>query len=309
MVKFGLRIPEFAVDGSSAPQLIEQAGRALAAGRGRFASAWISDHFLPWADFGGPTIPNLECWTTLTYLAAQNPDYTFGNIVLSQSYRSPALLAKMAATLQALSGGRLLLGLGAGWKQDEYLAYGYDFPVPAVRIQQLAEAAQILKLMWTEPHPSFHGRHYHIDNAICEPRPSVPIPLMIGGSGRQLTLRVVARYADWWNGGGGPRRYAEALDALRGHCRDVGGDYDNIVKTWVGDCVAVAPTSEAAHKLAEASPFYNQYDSLVGTPAEVAAQLQRFLDLGVQHFILRFADYPSPSGLELFAKEVIPRFT
>jgi len=309
MVKFGLRIPEFALDGSRPPQLIEQAGRALAAARGRFASAWISDHFLPWTDFGGPSNPNLECWTTLTYLAAQHPDFIFGNIVLSQSYRSPALLAKMAATLQALSGGRLVLGLGAGWKQDEYLAYGYDFPAPAARIQQLAEAAQILKLMWTEPHPSFHGRHYHIDNAVCEPRPSVPIPLMIGGSGRQLTLRVVARYADWWNGGGSLRPFAEVLAALRGYCRDVGRDYDRLVKTWHGDCVAVAATSAAAHQLAEASPYYNPDNALVGTPAEVAAQLQRFVDLGVQHFILRFADFPNPGGTALFASEVIPRFT
>ena len=308
MVKFGLRVSEFALDGSPAARLMQQAGAMLAAGRGAFASAWISDHFLPWAEHVGAAADNLEGWTTLTYLAGQHPDYTFGNIVTCQSYRSPALLAKMAATLQALSGGRLVLGLGAGWKKDEYLAYGYEFPPPAVRIQQLSEAAQIIRLMFTEPSATFHGRHYHIENAICEPKGSPPPPLMIGGSGRKLTLRVAARYGDWWNGGGSPTNFGEVLQVLRGHCRDVGRDFDSLVKTWVGDCVAVAPTHAAAQALAEANPFYNAGSAIVGTPDEVVAQLRRLTDLGAEHFILRFADFPGTDGVELFGREVIPRF-
>ncbi len=308
MVKFGVRIPEFSVDGSSIPQLRDQANRLLEAGRGHFASAWVSDHFVPWSHRMPIATDNLEAWTTLTYFAGQHPDYTFGNIVLAQSYRSPALLAKMATTLQALSGGRLILGLGAGWKEDEYRAYGYDFPSPAVRIQQLAEAAQILRLMFTEPSATFHGRHYHIENAVCEPKGPTPPPLMLGGNGRTLTLRVVARYADWWNGGGAVAGYAEILEVLRGHCRDVGRDYDGLVKTWMSDCVAIAPTTTAARQLAEAHPFYDPTAAIVGTPAEVAAQLRRFADLGVEHFLLRFADFPSTAGVELFAREVIPLF-
>jgi alkanesulfonate monooxygenase SsuD/methylene tetrahydromethanopterin reductase-like flavin-dependent oxidoreductase (luciferase family) len=130
---------------------------------------------------------------------------------------------------------------------------------------------------------------------------------MIGGSGRTLTLRAVARYADWWNGGGAPAQYAEVLDVLRGHCRAVGRDYDSIVKTWVGDCVAVAPTHAAAQQIAEASPFYHAESAIVGTPAEVAAQLRRLVDLGAEHFILRFADFPHTAGIELFGAEVIPK--
>jgi alkanesulfonate monooxygenase SsuD/methylene tetrahydromethanopterin reductase-like flavin-dependent oxidoreductase (luciferase family) len=307
MVKFGLRVPEFAIDGSPAERLIQQAGGLLAAGRGKFASAWISDHFLPWAEHVGAAADNLEGWTTLTYLAGQHQDYTFGNIVLCQSYRSPALLAKMATTLQTLTGGRLVLGLGAGWKKDEYLQYGYEFPAPAVRIQQLSEAAQIIRLMFTEPRATFHGRHYHVEGAICQPKGNPP-PLMIGGSGRKLTLRVAARYGDWWNGGGDPASYGEVLGVLRGHCRDVGRDYDSLVKTWLGDCVAVAPTHAAAQKLAEASPFCSAGSSIVGTPDEVTAQLRRLADLGAEHFILRFADFPATNGVELFGREVIPRF-
>lgn len=308
MIKFGVRIPEFSLDGSPSPRLLEQSSRLLAAGRGRFASAWVSDHFVPWSNRMPVATENLEAWTTLTYFAGQHPDYTFGNIVLAQSYRSPALLAKMATTLQALSGGRLILGLGAGWKEDEYRAYGYDFPPAAARIQQLAEAAQILRLMFTQPSATFHGRHYHIDNAICEPKGGSPPPLMLGGNGRKLTLRVVARYADWWNGSGAPDKFDAVAQVLRGHCRDVGRDYDSLVKTWNCDCVAIAPTSEAARQLAEEHPFYDPNAALVGTPAEVAAQLRRLTDLGVEHFILRFADFPRTDGVELFGREVIPLF-
>ena len=120
MIKFGVRIPEFSLDGSNIPQLREQADRLLAAGRGQFASAWVSDHFVPWSNRVPVPTENLEAWTTLTYFAGRHPDYLFGNIVLGQSYRSPALLAKMATTLQALSEGRLILGLGAGWNCPQH---------------------------------------------------------------------------------------------------------------------------------------------------------------------------------------------
>ncbi|HUS13549.1 MAG TPA: LLM class flavin-dependent oxidoreductase [Chloroflexia bacterium] len=308
MVQFGIRVPEFTLDGSPSASLIAQGGRLLDAGRGRFTSAWVSDHFVPWSNSYPPAAENLEGLTTLIYLAGQHPEYTFGNIVLAQSYRPPALLAKMATTLQTISGGRFVLAIGAGWKKDEYLAYGYEFPSAAVRIQQLAETAQIIRLMFTEPVATFHGRHYHIENAICEPKGNPPPPLMIGGSGRKLTLRVVARYADWWNGGGSAHDYAEVLEVLRGHCRDVGRDYDSIVKTWMSDCVAIAPTHAAAQTLAESHPFYDANSALVGTPAEITAQLRRYTDLGVEHFILRFADFPGTEGVELFGREVIPQF-
>jgi alkanesulfonate monooxygenase SsuD/methylene tetrahydromethanopterin reductase-like flavin-dependent oxidoreductase (luciferase family) len=308
MVKFGLRFPEFATDGAPVERLVEQGHRLLEAGRGQFNSAWVSDHFLPWFKKFPAETENLEGLTTLIYLAGKYPDYTFGNIVLAQSYRPPALLAKMATTLQAISGGRFVLAIGAGWKEDEYRAYGYDFPPAAIRIQQLAETAQIIRLMFTEPVATFHGRHYHIENAICEPKGNPPPPLMIGGSGRKLTLRVAARYADWWNGGGDARSYSEVLEVLRGHCRDVGRDYDSLVKTWHGACVAIAPTHAAALKLAEAHPFYDANSAIVGTPDEVTTQLRRLTDLGAEHFILRFADFPATNGVELFAREVIPWF-
>ena len=306
---FGLRIPDFPVDGAPSRAFLAQIDELMDAGRGAFVSAWVADHFVPWAGFQDPMTPTYECWTTLTYLAGAHKDYLLGSIVLSQSYRPPALTAKMAATLQELSGGRLVLGLGAGWKKDEYLAYGYDFPAPAERVHQLEETVQIIRRMWTEPRATFEGRVYRITDAICEPKPSPLPPIMIGGGGKKLMLRLVARYADWWNiPGGSADRYADLLATLRAHCADVGREYDSIVKTWECECVAVAGTSAEARRMAEGSPFYNPEDSIVGTPDEVAAQLRRYTDLGATHFMLRFADFPRTDAMRLFAREVIPQF-
>ncbi len=308
-VEFGWRIPDFPVDGTRGGAFVDQIVSTLEAIRGSFTTAWAADHFVPWAKFQDPATDTYECWTTLAYLAGLFPDFKFGSIVLSQSYRSPALVAKMAATLQTLCGGRFILGIGAGWKKDEYLAYGYDFPDAATRIHQLAEAAQIIRLMWTQPRATFHGRYYHAEDAICEPKPAPAAPLLIGGGGKKLTLGVVAEYADWYNFPDGTlEHYCALLDALRAHCEQVGRDYESIVKTWSSECVAMAPTAEAAQPLAQASPFYTPGESIVGTPDEVAAQLRRFTDLGVQHFILRFADFPKKDGIRLFAEAVIPRF-
>lgn len=307
-IQFGWRIPAFPVDGSRGGVFVDQITECLDAVQGPFSSAWVADHFVPWHQDQDPTTDTLESWTTLTYLAGRYPALSFGSMVLSQSYRPPALLAKMAATLQTLSGGRFILGLGAGWKEDEYLAYGYDLPSTATRIHQLSEAAQIIRMMWTQPRVTFHGRFYHVEDAVCDPKPDPAPPLLIGGGGRKLTLRVVARYADWWNYPGGTlEHYRELLDVLQDHCEQVGRDYDSIVKTWALDCVAVAPSAAEAQRLAKASVFHVPGESIVGTPDAVSAQLQRFADLGVQHFVLRFADFPATDGATLFAREVIPR--
>ena len=309
MVQFGLRVSDFPVDGTKGHAFVDQFIETLDVVRGHFATAWVADHFVPWASWQEQTTDAYECWTTLCYLAGLFKDLTFGTIVMSQSYRNPALVAKMGATLQELTGGRFILGIGAGWKQDEYKAYGYEFHSAATRIHQLDEAVQIIRLMWSQKRATFHGRYYHIDEAICEPKPQPAPPILIGGGGKQLTLRVVAKYADWWNIPGGTfENYRELLGILRGHCQAVGRDYDSIVKTWGSETVAVAPTSAAAKRIAAASPF-NGADAVAGTPDEVAAQLKRFVDAGVQHIILRFADFPKTDSAQLFVKEVLPRFS
>src|SRR2546430_15891152 len=164
--------------------------RALASG---FTTLWAEDHL----QLG--EIATIECLTTLAYFAAEFPAFRVGSLVMSQGYRNPALLAKMAANLQFISGGRLILGLGAGWKEDEYRAYGYPFPDARTRTEELEEASIIIKSMWTSQPVTFVGKHYQIHDAYCERPPSPIIPLLIGGGGEQRTPRLEGRHGGWDN--------------------------------------------------------------------------------------------------------------
>lgn len=305
-IQYGIRVPAFPVNDSRGQTFTAEIDATLTAASGHFHSAWVADHFIPWAAWQDTETDTLECLSALCFLAGKFPALHFGTIVLCQSYRNPALLAKMGATLQLLSGGRFIFGIGAGWKVEEYLAYGYDFPKPAVRIRQLEEAVEIVKRMWTETPASFEGKYYRIENALCEPKPNPRPPVMIGGGGEQLTLRVVAKHADWWNiPGGDAARYAQKLDVLRGHCDAVGRDFDSIRKTWAGETISVARNRADAQRYADTSPFAKG-GGMVGTPEEVADHLGAFTALGVDYFILRFTDFPGTDGPLLFAEEVMP---
>ena len=305
-LKLGWHMPSFPVDGSRGPIFVEQIHRTLRRMHPHLDSVWVDDHLMPWADWQPNDTPYLECLTTIAYFAAAYPTLQFGSSVLCQSYRNPGLLAKMAANLQLLTGGRFLFGIGAGWMEEEYRAYNFDFPKASVRLAQLEEAIQIVKRLWTESPASFDGIYYRIDTAFAEPRPDPIPPLLIGGGGEQITLQLVAQYADWWNiPGGTVENYARKLDVLRQHCADVGRNYDEIVKTWSAEAVAVATTEDEARRIAAASPYTN--NSIVGTPAQVAEQLQAFVDLGVTYLIVRVLDFPDTMGMELFVQEVMPR--
>ncbi len=278
--------------------------RVLTCLSGRFHSAWIPDHFMD----DQTNVP--EALTTLSYLAALYPALHFGPIVLGQNYRNPALLAKMAATLQQLTNGRFILGLGAGWRAEEYRAYGYELPPAPIRMAQLAEVVQICKLLWnpTQREATFHGYYYRIDRAICQPKPNPAPPVMIGGGGEKLMLGVVARQADWWNlVGVSPEVYAHKIEVLRQHCRQVGRDPAEIRKSWMG-VVSLATSRAEAEDAMQRYPLWPGDVPIVGTPAEVAAQLQRYTTLGVDLFILGFADEPNLAGLELFIEQVWPHF-
>ena len=308
-ITFGFRVPDFPTDGSTFKQFRDQIYRNMDAVQPGLDSAWVADHLFPWMPTMDQTTATPEGWTMIAYLAGRYPRMTLGSIVLCQAYRSPALLAKMAASLQEMSDGRLVLGIGAGWKENEYRAYGYDFPPVPTRLDQLEEAVQIIRKMWSEDSPSFSGKYYSIDNAYCQPMPDPQPTLLIGGGGRKRTLRIAAQYADWWNFPGGTAdNYQELLSVLQEHCTAIGRDYASIRKTWCSDCVAVAETHDEAVRQAQASRFYKEEGSIVGTPDEVAAQVRRFVDMGASHFIFRFADFPSTAAAELFIKEVIPQF-
>lgn len=304
-LRFGWHMPSCPVDGSSAADFLDQLQRALAHLQPHFDSVWVDDHVVPGSSWLPNDTPYLECLTTIAYLAPLYPHLQFGTSVLCQSYRNPALMAKMTANLQWLTGGRFLFGIGAGWMQEEYQAYHFDFPTASARVDQMEEAIQIVKRLWTQSPASFAGKYYQIDNAYCAPLPDPIPPILIGGGGEQKTLRVVARYANWWNLPGGTlENYAHKLDVLRQHCQAVGRNFDEIVKTWSPEAIAIAATESAAQQIAATSPY--KKDVIIGTPRQVAEQLKPFVDLGVERLIIRIIDFPAPTGLDLFVQEVIP---
>lgn len=310
-LEFGWRLPTFSTDGSPGQRVLEQNAEHLRRLEPHVDTVWVQDHLVPEAAWANQRWDSYEAWSTLVYLAGAFPHYRYGTIVLANSFRSPALLAKMAATTQALSGGRLILGIGAGWHEGEYRAYGFDYPSPATRIRQLEEAVQVIRAMWTQTPATFVGKHYRVEDAYCEPKPSPAPPIMIGGGGEQLTLRVVARQADWYNTPGSPVEVVQRkLEVLRGYCEEIARDFDAMPKTATISAIAVAPTRAEAQRIAEASPFYRPdqpTSAVVGEPGDAVEQLRKFSNLGVSHINVRFADYPRLDGAMRFFEEVVPR--
>ena len=229
--------------------------------------------------------------------------------MLNQAYRPPALVAKMASVLQLLSGGRLIMGIGGGWKENEQRAYGYDFPSDKVRLDQLEEAVQIIRKMWTEDSPCFHGKYYSIENAYCFPRPDPIPPLLIGGFGPKRTLKIVAQYADWCNINDQSLDFCrERLDILKGALsRRWAGTTRRSSRRTSATAWRIDPTHGQAEAMKNAS-FFSPYQPMAGTPDEVAAEIDRYAALGFSRFILRFADYPGTDGVKLFIREVLPRY-
>ncbi len=291
-----------------------------------FDSVWLCDHFLTLApdayveDAGvaggaGPgarggdtrSVPLLECWTTLSALARDTRRLRLGTSVLCHSYRWPSVLAKMGATLDVISSGRLDLGLGAGWFEQEYRAYGVPFPRIGERIAQLDEGIEIIRRMWTEPHPVFQGRHYAIDGAVCDPPPlqRPHPPIWIGGEGDRVH-RVAARAADgvnvrWW----GPERIAGRGAYLDAACREFGRDPRTLQRSVTALLVADRDASRAAgaRERFQAIPADGH---VAGTPAQCIARIRRYVDAGVRHFLFTIPDVASSAGLELAGREVVP---
>lgn len=281
-----------------------------------YDSIWVYDHF--------HNVPRpaheavFECWTTIAALAAATSRIRLGQMVSCTSYRPPALTAKITASIDVISNGRLEWGVGAGWYQHEYLAFGYDFPEAKVRIGMLREAVEVVKAMWSEPDAKYDGRYYRLEGAQCDPKPlqQPHPPIWIGGGGEQLTLRVVARLADKANFGGKPQEWAHKRDVLHAHCKDVGRDPAEIELTWSPE-VMVRDSEAEIRELAEAgkvgSKWGEPYDSwrdgnLVGTPDEVSDKLRTYIDLGCTYFVPWCSDYPDDTSLRLFADKVIPEF-
>ncbi|WP_254525057.1 TIGR03560 family F420-dependent LLM class oxidoreductase [Natrinema caseinilyticum] len=298
----GVILPQYGTDvGTVRDVALEAEGRG-------YDAVWLEDHFQSW--IGDPRRTTLECWTTLSAVAEATDRVRLGTLVTSQSYRHPALLAKMAATVDRVSDGRLELGLGAGWYEDEYDRFGYEFRTPpADRLRRLAETVEILRGLWTPETYSHEGEHLEIDleDAFCEPTPvqNPHPPIWIGGGGEDFTLRYTAELADGWNYGTlEPEGFAEKLAVLRAHCENE-DRYDEIRKSaelfvFVGETTAAAERKREAFRTAflpeESSEprecFLSGYveTAPTGTPDEVRDRLAEYADVGIETVMLAVPD-------------------
>ena len=300
MVDFGLGLMAGPPKGQN-ERFLSDLDATLAQLQGSFRSIWMTDHFF-WD--GEPTY---EAWTVLSYLAARYPDFEVGPIVLGQSYRNPALLALMGATLQNLSGGRFVMGIGAGWKEDEYRAYGYPYPEPRIRVQQLEETLIILKQMWEEPGQlSYQGAHYQIKDAWCEPKPESPIPIMVGGGG-YTTMKHAAKYADIWNYPDAPlARFLERQAILHRHCETIGRDPASLRCSWFGRVAIGRTEAEAVARGMSRVEKWTVDNAFVGTPGQIAESMAAFVEHGCDYFLIDIIGAPDAEPLGLFTEEVIP---
>jgi alkanesulfonate monooxygenase SsuD/methylene tetrahydromethanopterin reductase-like flavin-dependent oxidoreductase (luciferase family) len=269
-----------------------------------FESIWYPDH----VQYGNN--PVAEGWTLMVYGLARYEDKLCGHQVLCNSFRNPAHLAKMAATAQHLSDGRFVLGIGAGWNEEEYDAYGWPFPSARVRIEQMVEAIQICRAMWQDGPVVYEGKHYKVDGAHCEPLPVPPPPVMVGGKGEKFLLRAVATDADWWNYiYQTPAEYRHKQSVLQEHCRAVGRDYDEIIQV-VASAILIAPTEAELQRLQE-DPDVRPVSAngIAGTPEQVTQALLDSIAQGAHRVNVSFADSPRVDGTQLFIEEVLPHLT
>jgi F420-dependent oxidoreductase-like protein len=271
-----------------------------------YESVWLVDHF--------HTVPQpsqevtFECWTSTAALARDTQRIRIGQLVTCNGYRHPALLAKMASTIDVLSHGRLDFGIGAGWYEHEYRAYGYDYPDAPERLRYLREAVQVIRAMWTQEEAVFEGKYYQVRGAINQPRgvQQPHIPLLIGGSGEKVTLKLVAQYADACNVAGDPATVAHKFALLKEHCETVGRDYESIRRT-IGTMVVIADTNEQAIGRVPAM-FRSQPQldmALVGTLETVRARLKAYEVAGVQELIMIFPDALQQESIRRFAEVYI----
>jgi F420-dependent oxidoreductase-like protein len=278
---------------------------------------WVYDHV--------ETVPRrepehvFEAWTVMSALAVLTSRARLGQLVTCASYRNAGLLAKQAACVDVLSGGRLILGLGAGWYHEEYAAYGWPYPADLERLEVLEETLSAVRLLWTEQQATFDGRHIHLQGAYCDPKPlqSLP-PVWVGGGGEKVTLRIAARHADATNWQVGLDPFVHKSEVLRRHCEDIGRDFGSIVRTHGPDCRLFdseadlrrwVESPEGGSLWSSNDPDGYLRDNLVGTVEQVIDKVQAFVDAGCREFVLWFRDYPSTDSLERFITEVAPKIS
>jgi F420-dependent oxidoreductase-like protein len=301
-VEFGVTLPQIKrawSETKAAAEEIERLG---------FHSVWFNDHLY---GIPMPPIPILEAWTALSAVGAVTSRVELGTLVTPVGFRNPALLAKVAATLDQISGGRVIMGLGVGWFEQEFRGYGMEFPSVKTRLGQLDEAAEIMKRMWTEEQVTFTGKHFRTDAVYCEPKPARRPPIMIGGGGEKVLLRLAAKHADIWNNlAVNQEKLAAKVDVLRRHCRDVGRDPATLRVSQQTMVVIGSDEADAQAKKEKAARIYGGHmgAGIAGTAEQCIEQIRRMSDLGCSLFIIEFFGRDVREPAALFAEKVMPAF-
>lgn len=310
-IKFGVFLPFYAFRNEKRSQLFNRLSNVvLECERLGYSSVWLDDHLMY------EKMPILECWTALSALSTITERLRLGTMVSCNSFRKPSLLAKMAATLDNISSGRLEFGIGAGVQEKEHLAYGFPFPSSKMRIERLGEAVEIVKKLWTEEKASYTGKYYLIQDAVCEPKPTQKPhpPITIGGGGEKLMLRVTAQHADRYDWGylSSLEQYKRKLKILEKHCKAVGRSFGDIERScWPAGQIFIGDDKKELEKrLLQCEPKGVSMEdfartNFVGTPEDFLKQNRDYVNLGVTHFMLFFGDLPDLRGLRLFAEKVV----
>jgi F420-dependent oxidoreductase-like protein len=299
IVRLGLQIPNFTYPGVPDAELFERiAAIATTAEGSGFDSVWVMDHLYQIRGVGPRTNAMLEAYTLLSGIAARTARVNLGALVTGVTYRNPALLAKIVTTLDIVSSGRAILGIGAAWNEEEHIGYGFRFPPVRERMERLEETLQICRAMFRSERPTFEGRHYRTHDALNIPAPVRPggPPILVGGMGEQKTLRLVAQYADACNFFGSADVLRHKLDVLERHCEKIGRDPAEITKTRLGTLV-IAPTQEEAEAKVERLIASGRADegrlrggALVGGPVRVAEEVGALLDAGLDGLMFNLPD-------------------
>jgi len=297
---FGLHLPSYTFPGTPPEalfdQVVEQARAAEDAG---FSLVTVMDHLYQIPGIGPRTEPMLEAWSTLAALARETRRVRLGTLVTGVTYRNPAFVAKAATTLDVISGGRALLGMGAAWNEEEHIGYGYDFPPVGERMDRLDEALTIIRAMFTEERPSFSGHHYRIREVLNVPRPIQPggPRILVGGGGEKRTLKIAAKHADlthWFPLGFDVLR--RKTEILAGYCEAIGRDPATIERTMASPVVVAGSEAEAQTAL-EFIPPERRAHVAVGTPEQMADALRPYLDAGFTGFTFNNSIYRTPEAI------------
>ena len=304
--------------GVTLPQIKRPWVAAAQAARGfealGFDSLWVCDHL-----YGpqSPQLPILEAWSMVSAVAAITERVEIGTLVTPAGMRNPAQLGKVIATADNIAGGRVIAGLGGGWMPREFTDFGFPFLSTRERLTQLEETVELFKRMWgDEEEVSYAGNFVHADNVVCQPKPPRKVPILIGGAGEKVTLKLAAREADIWNNLAGQQAVLDhKMDVLKRHCDAVGRDADEIVASQ--QClVTIAPDAESAGPMADrAAKIFGGHMgdpkgplAITGTPERCAEQIQKHIDLGCTMFIMEFFGKDTMAPAQLFAEEVVPQF-